>query len=133
MKPEDILFGLGEENPYNPYFTGTSYLKMLSTDGVSVGNVTFEPGCRNHWHIHRATKGGGQLLLVTSGRGWYQEEGQEARPLTKGDVVFIKANVKHWHGATKDSWFTHLSIEVPGENTKNEWLEEVSNEVYNSL
>lgn len=128
------LFGLGEPNvAFAQYFVGKSYLKMLTTEGVPVANVTFEPGCRNNWHIHRADRGGGQILLCTSGRGWYQEWGEEARELHPGDVVTISAGVKHWHGAAKDSWFTHLAIEVPGEKTSNEWLETVTDEQYQIL
>lgn len=128
------LFGLGEPNvAFAQYFVGKSYLKMLTTEGVPVANVTFEPGCRNNWHIHRADRGGGQILLCTSGRGWYQEWGEEARELHPGDVVTIPAGVKHWHGAAKDSWFTHLAIEVPGEKTSNEWLEPVTDEQYQIL
>lgn len=128
------LFGLGEPNvAFAQYFVGKSYLKMLTTEGVPVANVTFEPGCRNNWHIHRADRGGGQILLCTSGRGWYQEWGEEARELHPGDVVTIPAGVKHWHGSAKDSWFTHLAIEVPGEKTSNEWLEPVTDEQYQIL
>lgn len=128
------LFGLGEPNvAFAQYFVGKSYLKMLTTEGVPVANVTFEPGCRNNWHIHRADRGGGQILLCTSGRGWYQEWGGEARELHPGDVVTIPAGVKHWHGAAKDSWFTHLAIEVPGEKTSNEWLETVTDKQYQIL
>ncbi len=127
------IFKRGEKNPYGQYFVGQSYLEMLSTEGVVIGNVTFEPGCRNNWHIHHASKGGGQILLCTSGRGYYQEWGKEARELHPGDVVNIKAGVKHWHGAAKDSWFTHIAIEVPGEDTSNEWCEPVSNEEYSKL
>ena len=128
------LFGLGEPNvAFAQYFVGKSYLKMLTTEGVPVANVTFEPGCRNNWHIHRADRGGGQILLCTSGRGWYQEWGKPARKLHPGDVVTIPAGVKHWHGAAKDSWFTHLAIEVPGEKTSNEWLETVTDEQYQIL
>ena len=128
------LFGLGEPNvAFAQYFVGKSYLKMLTTEGVPVANVTFEPGCRNNWHIHRADRGGGQILLCTSGRGWYQEWGEEARELHPGDVVTISAGVKHWHGAAKDSWFTHLAIEVPGEKTSNEWLEPGTDEQYQIL
>lgn len=128
------LFGLGEPNvAFAQYFVGKSYLKMLTTEGVPVANVTFEPGCRNNWHIHRADRGGGQILLCTSGRGWYQGWGEEARELHPGDVVTISAGVKHWHGAAKDSWFTHLAIEVPGEKTSNEWLEPVTDEQYQIL
>ena len=133
-KPEiDPIFALGEENPFGQYFVGQSYLKMLCTEGVGIGNVTFEPGCRNNWHIHHAKKGGGQILLCTAGRGWYQEWGKPEQPLHPGDVVKIPAGVKHWHGAAKDSWFAHLSVEVPGEETSNEWLEPVSDEEYGKL
>lgn len=129
------IFGLGESNDaYAKYFIGKSYLNFLSkTDNMSVANVTFEPGCRNNWHIHKSTKDGGQILVCVDGEGWYQEEGKEARSLKPGDVVTIPANVKHWHGAKKDSWFSHLAVEVPGENTSNEWLEEVNEEYYDKL
>ena len=129
----DPIFALGEENPFGQYFVGQSYLKMLCTEGVGIGNVTFEPGCRNNWHIHHAKKGGGQILLCTAGRGWYQEWGKPAQQLHPGDVVKIPAGVKHWHGAAKDSWFAHLSVEVPGEETSNEWLEPVDDQSYNAL
>ena len=133
-KPEiDPIFALGEENPFGQYFIGQSYLKMLCTEGVGIGNVTFEPGCRNNWHIHHAQKGGGQILLCTAGKGWYQEWGKPAQQLHPGDVVKIPAGVKHWHGAAKDSWFAHLSVEVPGEETSNEWLEPVDDQSYNAL
>ena len=98
-----------------------------------IGNVTFEPGCRNNWHIHRAAKGGGQILLCIGGRGWYQEEGKPARELRTGDVVHIPANVKNWHGAAKDSWFAHLAVEIPGEGAGNEWCEPVDDEAYGKL
>lgn len=128
------VFGRGSENTaYAQYFVGQSYLNILSTEGVFIANVTFEPGCRNNWHIHNADKGGGQILLCTSGRGWYQEWQKPARALHPGDVVNIPAGVKHWHGAAKDSWFTHLAVEVPGENTNNEWLEPVDNSDYGQL
>lgn len=123
----------GENTAFARYFVGKSYLNMLSTEQVSIGNVTFEPGCRNNWHIHRAARGGGQILLVTAGRGWYQEWGKPARALQAGDVVNIPANVKHWHGAARDSWFAHLAVEVPGEETANEWLEPVSDADYSQL
>lgn len=126
-------FAKGEKNPYGKYFVGQSYLNMLSTAGVIIGNVVFEPGCRNNWHIHHAEKGGGQILLCTAGQGWYQEWGQKARPLKEGDVVKIAPGVKHWHGAAKDSTFTHIAVEVPGENTYTEWLEPVSGEEYQKL
>lgn len=128
------LFPVGEENAaYAAYFDGTSYLHMLSLDQVVVGNVTFTPGCRNHWHIHRASQGGGQILLVTAGRGYYQEWGQPARELHPGDVVNIPPNVKHWHGAAPDSAFQHLAIEVPGQDTENQWLEPVDPDEYTKL
>ena len=106
---------------------------LAQLEGVGVANVTFEPACRNNWHIHRGEKGGGQILLVTGGRGWYQEWDKEAQELHTGDVVAIPAGVKHWHGAAKDSWFSHIAIEVPGENTSNEWLEPVSDPDYEKL
>jgi len=128
-----VIFDRGELNPYGKYFTGISYLNMLSLEGVVMGNVTFEPGCINNWHIHQADKGGGQILLVTGGRGWYQQEGKEAQELHAGDVVHIPAGVKHWHGAARDSWFVHISVEVHGENKSNEWLEPVARDDYNKL
>ena len=125
------LFETGRPNDaYARYFTGQSYLHMLVTSDVSVGNVTFEPGCRNHWHIHH---GKGQVLLVTGGRGWYQEWGKPARELKAGDVVDIPAEVKHWHGAAKDSWFAHLAIEVANVSGSNEWCEEVADDQYDLL
>ena len=131
---ENSIFPIGEENvKYAQYFDGKSYLSMLSLKQVIIGNVTFEPGCRNHWHIHHATKGGGQLLLVTAGRGYYQEWGKPAQKLHPGDVVNIPAGVKHWHGAAPDSAFQHLAIEVPGENLSSEWCEPVTQEEYDKL
>lgn len=130
------LFGLGEPNTaYARYFTGNSYLKPLTdpAETVLLANVTFEPGCRNHWHIHRAAEGGGQILLCTNGRGWYQEWGREARELLPGDVVHIPAGVKHWHGAARDSWFSHVALEAPGTNCSNEWLEAVDDAQYGTL
>lgn len=126
------LFGMGEPNVnYAKYFVGNSYLKPLGKVGeVSIANVTFEPGCRNNWHIHKASKNGGQMLLCIEGEGYYQEEGKEVRKLHAGDIVMIPSNVKHWHGATKDSWFSHLAIEIPGEDTSTIWLEPVYNELY---
>ncbi|MDE6690911.1 MAG: cupin domain-containing protein [Clostridia bacterium] len=123
----------GKNDAYAIYFIGQSYLNMLSTEQVVIGNVTFEPACRNNWHIHHADKGGGQILLVTAGKGWYQEWGKAPRALKAGDVVNIPANVKHWHGAAKDSVFQHLAIEVPAENGKTEWCEPVSDDVYFQL
>lgn len=131
---ETSMFPVGGENVnYAQYFDGKSYLHMISTEQVVIGNVTFEPCCRNHWHIHHADKGGGQTLLVTAGRGWYQEWGKPAQELKTGDVVHIPANVKHWHGAAKDSAFQHIPVEVPGENTSNEWCEPVAAQEYNKL
>lgn len=126
-------FERGAINPYGKYFQGQSYLNMLVKDGLPVGNVTFEPASRNDWHIHHADKGGGQILLCTYGRGWYQEYGKPARELKEGDVVVIPAGVKHWHGAAKDSWFVHIALEIPGENAGTEWLEPVSDAQYAEL
>ena len=95
--------------------------------------MTFEPGCRNNWHIHHAKQGGGQIFICTAGEGWYQEEGKPVQSLQPGDVVEIPAEVKHWHGAKKDSWFSHLAIECPGEETSNEWCEPVTDEQYDQL
>ena len=128
------VFPRGEENTaYSKYFVGQSYLNMLSVEQVVIGNVTFEPGCRNNWHIHHAKSGGGQILLCTAGRGYYQEWGKEPRELNPGDVVNIPAEVKHWHGAAPDSCFSHVAVEVPGTETKNEWCEPVSDEDYRRL
>ena len=130
-------FGLGEENTaYAKYFIGKSYLNPLTDPNKTslfIANVTFEPACRNNWHIHHAKSGGGQILICVDGEGWYQEEGKEAVSLKPGMVITIPANVKHWHGAKKDSWFSHLAIEVPGEETSNEWCEPVTDEEYNKL
>ena len=128
-----IFFPVGEENPYGAFFVGQSYLAPVSTEQVPVFNVTFEPGCRNNWHVHHASSGGGQMLICVGGRGWYQEWGKPAVEMTPGTVVNIPANVKHWHGAAFDSWFSHLAVEVGGENASNEWLEPVSDEDYNKL
>ena len=133
---KENVFGLGNPNDaYAMYFKGNSYLNPLAkTDnGISFANVTFEPGCRNNWHIHHANNGGGQILICVDGEGWYQEEGKEVQSLKPGDVVTIPANVKHWHGAKKDSWFSHIAVEVPGEETSNEWCEEVTDEEYKNL
>lgn len=130
------IFGQGRENSaFAKFFTGTSYLNPLTEpeDGVFMANVTFEPSCRNNWHVHHAAKGGGQILLCVAGEGWYREWGKPARALKPGDVVVIPPEVKHWHGAKKDSWFSHVAVEVPGENTSNEWLEEVDDEHYGNL
>lgn len=135
MKSKEIsVFSTGETNDmYAKYFVGQSYLNMLSTEQVIIGNVIFEPKCRNNWHIHHADKGGGQILLVTAGEGWYQEWGQKHKVLKPGSVVNIPSGVKHWHGAAKNTWFQHLAIEVPGENCKTEWCEPVSDDEYEKL
>ena len=134
---EANVFGRGIPNDmFAQYFVGNSYLNPLTdfqNGEFPLFNVTFEPGCRNSWHIHHADKGGGQVLVCTAGEGWYQEEGKEAVELKEGSIIVIPANVKHWHGAKKDSWFSHISIEVPGENTSNEWLEPVDAADYEAL
>ena len=130
-------FGIGAPNDaYAQYFVGQSFLKPLTEPGkapVFLANVTFEPGCRNNWHIHHATKGGGQILVCTAGEGWYQEEGKPAVELKPGMVITIPPEVKHWHGAKKDSWVSHIAVGCPGENCSNEWCEPVSDEAYNAL
>lgn len=131
---KSLLFPVGEPNDaFKQYFIGQSYLAPVSNEQVGIFNVTFEPGCRNNWHIHHAKKGSGQILICIGGRGYYQEWGKEAQVLNPGDVVNIPPEVKHWHGAAKDSWFSHLAVEVPGEDCSNEWLEPVSDEHYNKL
>ena len=131
------VFGLGQENAaFAQYFIGNSYLNPLTVPGetaVFLANVTFEPGCRNNWHIHQAKSGGGQILLCVGGRGYYQEWGKDAVEMIPGSVINIPAGVKHWHGAAADSWFSHLAIEVPGEETANEWCEPVSEQEYAGL
>lgn len=130
----EMVFPIGAPNDaYAKYFVGQSYLAPVSTQQVGVFNVTFEPCCRNNWHIHNAEKGGGQILICVAGRGYYQEWDKEAVEMKPGDCINIPAGVKHWHGAAPDSWFSHLAIEVPGENGSNEWLEEVSDEQYSKL
>ncbi|WP_347353741.1 cupin domain-containing protein [Intrasporangium sp.] len=130
----DTIFPRGETNEaFAEYFTGQSYLHMLTTEGVVIGNVTFEPGCRNNWHIHQASSGGGQILLATAGSGWYQGEGEQPVSLLPGSVVVVPAGKKHWHGAKADSWFTHIAVAVPGEDVRNEWLEPVTDEEYARL
>ena len=129
-----MIFPIGQPNTgFAQYFTGRSFLAPVSKEQVGIFNVTFEPACRNNWHIHHADKGGGQILVCVAGRGCYQEEGKPAQVLQPGDVVNIPAGVKHWHGAAPDSWFSHLAVEVPGENTSNEWLEPVTDEAYAAL
>ena len=133
---QENVFGRGAENTaYAQYFSGASFLNPLTDPKKTVflANVTFEPGCRNNWHIHHAASGGGQLLICTAGEGWYQEEGQPAVSLQPGTVITIPANVKHWHGAKRDSWFSHIAVEVPGTECKNEWCKPVSDEAYAKL
>lgn len=131
---QEMIFPIGEPNTaYAEYFVGNSYLAPVSDSQIPFANVTFEPGCRNNWHIHKATEGGGQMLVGVAGRGWYQEEGKPAVEIHPGTVIHIPAGVKHWHGAAKDSWFAHLAFSVPGKNTSNEWLEPVSDAEYNKL
>ena len=130
------VFGTGEPNTaYARYFMGDSFLNPLTDPqcGLFAANVTFAPGCRNNWHIHHAKRGGGQLLICTAGEGWYQEEGKDAVSLCEGSVIMIPANVKHWHGAKKNSWFSHIAVEVPGEDCTNEWCEPVSDAEYDVL
>ncbi|MDE7393508.1 MAG: carboxymuconolactone decarboxylase family protein [Muribaculaceae bacterium] len=130
----EMIFPIGEPNSaYAQYFTGNSYLAPISLEQIPFFNVTFEPGCRNNWHIHKAAKGGGQMLVGVAGRGWYQEEGKEPVEILPGTVIHIPANVKHWHGATADSWFAHLAFEIPGEQTENVWLQPVTDEQYSKL
>ena len=129
----EIMFPIGEPNPYGRFFTGNSYLAPVSTEQLGIFNVTFEPACRNNWHIHHAKSGGGQLLICVGGRGYYQDWGKDAVEMTEGTVINIPPEVKHWHGAAKDSWFSHLAIEIDGEETSNEWLEPVSDSDYNAL
>lgn len=129
-----MVFPIGAPNDaYAQYFVGQSYLSPVSTSQVGVFNVTFEPGCRNNWHIHNAAKGGGQILICVAGRGYYQEWGKDAIEMNPGDCINIPVDVKHWHGAAPDSWFSHLAIEVPGENGSNKWLEAVDAETYGKL
>lgn len=133
---KENIFGLGNPNEgFAQYFTGNSYLNPLthSQETIFLANVTLEPGCRNNWHIHHAASGGGQLLICTAGEGWYQEENKAPVSLTVGMVITIPPEVKHWHGAKKDSWFSHIAVEVPGENISNEWCEPVTDEEYNEL
>lgn len=128
-----IFFPIGEPNPYGQFFTGQSYLAPVSTEQLPVYNVTFEPGCRNNWHVHHADRGGGQMLICVGGRGFYQEWGKAPVEMTPGTAVSIPAGVKHWHGAAPDSWFSHLAVEIPGEAAGTEWLEPVSDEVCKTI
>lgn len=130
----EMIFPIGEpNNAYAKYFSGNSWLAPISTGQIPFFNVTFEPGCRNNWHIHKASEGGGQMLVGVAGRGWYQEEGKPAVEILPGTVIHIPANVKHWHGAANDSWFAHLAFEIPGTESENVWLESVTEEEYNNL
>lgn len=130
----EMIFPIGEPNiEYAKYFIGNSYLARISDSQIPFANVTFEPRCRNNWHIHKATKGGGQMLVGVAGRGWYQEEGKPAVEILPGTVIHIPANVKHWHGASADSWFAHFAFEIPGVNVSNQWLESVTDEEYDNL
>ena len=131
-------FPVGDKLPeqFSKYFVGQAWLAPQTDDkrlNAPVSNVTFSPGCRNNWHIHHAKSGGGQLLICVDGEGWYQEEGKSAQSLKPGDVVTIPAEVKHWHGAKSNCWFSHLAVECPGDNTFNEWLEPVTDEIYYAL
>jgi len=129
-----MVFPIGEPNEaFAKYFIGQSYLAPVSTEQVGIFNVTFEPKCRNNWHVHHASEGGGQILVCVAGRGYYQEWGKPAVEMKPGDCINIPAGVKHWHGAAPDSWFSHLAVEVPGKDASNEWLEAVSDEDYNKL
>ena len=133
MRKEDVSpFELGGVNPVIQYFSGASWLARLTgpEDQVDISNVTFEPGCRNNWHVHHGAQ---QILVCVGGEGWYQEWGKEAVPMTPGTIIAVPAEVKHWHGAAPDSWFSHLAIEVPGEETGNEWLEAVDEAAYMKL
>lgn len=126
-----MVFPIGNPNDgFAQYFSGKSFLAPVSKEQVGIFNVTFEPGCRNNWHIHHARNGGGQILICVAGRGYYQEWGKKAIGMLPGDVVNIPVGVKHWHGAAPDSWFSHLAVEVPGEEASNEWLEEVNDTDY---
>lgn len=129
-----LMFPVGEpNNAYAKYFTGKSYLSSVVGGGAPVACVTFEPGCRNNWHIHKAAEGGGQTLICVGGRGYYQIWGKAPVEMHPGDAVFIPAGVKHWHGAAPDSWFSHLAVEVPGKKAGTQWLEQVSDDEYSKL
>ena len=131
---KEMVFPIGEPNDgFVQYFTGKSFLAPISTSQVGIFNVTFEPGCRNNWHIHHATEDGGQILVCVAGRGYYQEWDKVAVEMKPGDCINIPVGVKHWHGAAPDSWFSHLAIEVPGKDGSNEWLEAVDDEQYGKL
>lgn len=131
------IFGLGELNTgFAEYFIGNSYLNPLTQFGKSsvfLANVTFEPGCRNNWHVHHASKDGGQILICTADEGWYQEKGKDAVDLKPGTVIVIPPNVKHWHGAKSESWFSHIAVKMPGEDASTDWCEPVADEAYEEL
>ena len=129
------IFPLGEPNEaFAQYFIGESYLAPLIGGSVPVNNVSFEPGCRNNWHIHHGTDGGGdQILICTAGSGWYQADGEEPVSMEPGTVVRVPAGTKHWHGAKADSWFSHLAFITSGEGVSNEWLEPITDEEYDKL
>ena len=131
---KEMVFPIGAPNDgFAQYFSGRSFLAPISTSQVGIFNVTFEPGCRNNWHIHHAKSGGGQILVCVAGRGFYQEEGRDAVEMKPGDCINIPVDVKHWHGAAPDEWFSHLAIEVPGVDCSNEWCEAVSEKEYAGL
>ena len=129
------IFPLGEKNDaFAQYFIGQSYLAVLASGAVPVSNVSFEPGCRNYWHIHHGNGGGGdQILLCTAGSGWYQADGEQAVSMVPGTVIRVPAGIKHWHGAKADSWFSHVAFTTPGEDVSNEWLEPVTDQEYTAL
>lgn len=126
------VFEVGGVNPVSQYFTGESFYATLTSDKAQtdISNVTFEPGCRNNWHIHHGCQ---QILVCVGGEGWYQEEGKEAIKMKPGDVIEIPLDTKHWHGATKDHWFAHLSVMSRLVEGSHEWLEPVSDEEYDQL
>jgi quercetin dioxygenase-like cupin family protein len=127
---ESVIFPKGQKIT-NDYFIGATWLEMLVSNDIfncPIGNVTFEPGARNNWHKHP----GGQILLVTGGQGYYQEAGKPVQVIKEGDVVKIHPDVKHWHGATPDSWLVHIAISTNPEKGDAEWLEPVTDEEYNN-
>lgn len=129
------IFPLGERNDaFAQYFVGQSYLAPLASGSVPVSNVSFEPGCRNNWHIHHGADGGGdQILLCTAGSGWYQAEGEDPISMEPGTVIRVPAGTKHWHGAKADTWFSHVAFITPSAGVSNEWLEPVAEEYYAAL
>ena len=128
-----ILFPIGEPNPFGKYFIGQSYLAPVSKTQVPVYNVTFEPGCRNNWHIHNAKSGGGQMLICIGGRGWYQEEGKAAVALVPGSVINIPAGVKHWHGGSLSGEFAHIAGSIFTDTPGVTWLDRISEDEYKAL